>query len=222
MDASDNPMDEFLQSYTDKYAEWKKGGEFPYSSRVVPVQESFSAQHQVLPHEQALAFLKEARSFALTDCTCRAHYHRCDKPLDVCFLIDELADKAVSRGKARRITLEEAEERLRKCDEHGLVHMAYYQPGRKMYAFCSCCVCCCHDLQLLLQHGRKDLVIRSEYVATTEMEFCIGCGLCVDRCVFGARTMQEERFAYDPASCLGCGLCVSSCPEHAVTMKQRE
>lgn len=222
MDETGRPMDEFLKSYVDKYAGWKKSSEFPYSSKVIPVQESFSPKQWVLPQEQALSILLEARSFALTDCTCRNHYHRCDKPLDVCFLIDDLADKAVSHGKARRITLAEAEKTLRKCDEHGLVHMAYYQPGSRMYAFCSCCACCCHDLQLLLQHDRKDLVARSAYIARTDPDLCTSCGLCADRCVFGARKMQDGKAEYNPASCLGCGLCVSPCPEHAITMEQRK
>lgn len=215
------PMDDHLQAYVDKYAGWKAAGPFPFSGRVIPVQASFTPQQKVLPREQAMEVLRSARSFALTDCVCRAHYRRCDAPLDVCFLIDELADKAVSRGRARRVPFDVAAERLKAAEEHGLVHITYYQPGRKVYAFCSCCACCCHDLLLLLQHGRTDLVARSDYIAATDAEHCTSCGLCTGRCVFGARIMDGGAFAYDEKSCMGCGLCVSVCPEQATVMKLR-
>jgi NAD-dependent dihydropyrimidine dehydrogenase PreA subunit len=216
-----SPMDTFLKGYADKYGEWRKDGSFTVSSRVIPVQKSFTPGQWVLPEEQVLKILRDARSFALTDCTCRTHYQRCDKPRDVCLLVDDLADKAVSHGKARRISLSEASDRLRAADESGLVHLTLYMPGQKIYAVCSCCACCCHDLQLLLRYSRTDLVARSDYITETDVDRCTSCGLCIDRCVFGARRFQDDAFVYDPASCLGCGLCVPVCPEHATVMRLR-
>jgi formate hydrogenlyase subunit 6/NADH:ubiquinone oxidoreductase subunit I len=162
-----------------------------------------------------------ARSFALTDCVCRSHYSRCDKPREVCFLIDELSDKAVERAKARRVTLSEASEILKKADEHGLVHMTLHMPGRKIYALCSCCSCCCHDLQLLMDYDRRDLVARSDYVSVTDLEHCVNCGKCIERCVFRARSLHDDIMECDAGACLGCGLCVSICPEKATVMKVR-
>ena len=214
-------MDEYLSGYADKYAKWRKEGNFPYSSKVIPVKESLLARQWVLPAEQVLQVLENARSFALTDCICRTHYQRCDKPRDVCLLIDELSDKAVERNKARRITLLEASEVLKKADEHGLVHLTLFLPGRKISALCSCCACCCHDLQLLRDHNRMDLVARSDYVAVTDPEICINCGRCSDRCIFGAREIRDGVMEYHPDACLGCGLCVSSCPEKATVMTVR-
>jgi NAD-dependent dihydropyrimidine dehydrogenase PreA subunit len=150
------------------------------------------------------------------------HYHRCDKPWEVCFLLDDLGDKSVERKRARRISLIEAAEVLKKADEHGLVHMTLYQPGRKIYALCSCCPCCCHDLQLLRQYHRTDLVARSDYIAMTDREQCTDCGKCVERCAFGARELQGGTLHYDPGTCLGCGLCVSVCPVNATVMQVRQ
>ncbi|HTY52289.1 MAG TPA: 4Fe-4S binding protein [Methanomicrobiales archaeon] len=172
----------------------------------------------MLPAEQALRVLESARSFALADCVCRAHYRRCNAPTEVCLLIDEPSDKAVGRGRARRITLTEASEVLKKADEHGLVHLTLFLPGRKIYALCSCCPCCCHDLQLLRDFHQVDLVARSDYVAVTDPENCRNCGRCTDRCVFGAREIRDGIMKYHPDACLGCGLCVSACPEKATAM----
>lgn len=216
------PMDEFLKGYSDKYAKWRKEGDFTVSSKVVPVRESFIAQQWVLPQEQALQILRNARSFALTDCVCRTHYGRCDKPRDVCLLIDKMSDKAVERGRGRRLSLAEASEVLKKAEEHGLVHMTLYEPGKKIYALCNCCACCCHDLQLLRDYHRTDLVARSDYIAVTYKERCTDCGKCVERCVFKARSMREGQMDFNAGDCLGCGLCVSVCPEQATVMQERQ
>jgi ferredoxin len=141
--------------------------------------------------------------------------------VEVCFLIDELSDKTVERNKARRISLAEASELLKEVDKQGLVHMTLYMPGGKIYALCSCCPCCCHDLQLVREY-RTDLVARSDYVAVTKREHCTDCGICTSRCVFGARSFRDSVVEYDATHCLGCGLCVSTCPEHATTMQQRD
>jgi len=214
-------MDEFLKTFSDKYEEWRKTGIFTYSSKIIPVRESFTAKQWVIPAQQVLQILADAHSFALTDCLCRDHYARCNKPRDVCILIDDLADKAVGRGKARRISLADASHVLAKADKHGLVHMALYMPGHTIYALCSCCSCCCHELQLLKQYSQHDLVARSDFEAVTDMSRCTGCGLCIGRCLFAARSLCEDQLAIDAGACLGCGLCVSACPEHAITMQQR-
>ena len=214
-------MDSFLKSFSDKYGKWREEGDFEFSAKVIPVKESLVAQQWVLPGEQVLEILKNARSFALADCICRTHYARCDRPRDVCFLIDELSDKVVGHNKARRLTLAEASEVLKKADEHGLVHMTLHMPGRKIYALCSCCACCCHDLQLILDHGRRDLVVRSDYVAVSDRERCTNCGKCIERCVFGARSLLGDVMEYNAGDCRGCGLCVSVCPEKATAMKER-
>ena len=222
MEKTVQPMDAYLQSYADKYAGWRSGGSFTFSSKVIPVQESLVSQPWILPSAQVMEIVKQARSFALTDCVCRTHYSRCDKPRDVCLLIDELSDRAVEKGKARRIPLDEVAEVLKRAADHGLVHMTLYMPGHRVYAVCSCCACCCHDLQLLLQYNRSDLVARSDYLAETDAGRCNSCGLCVDRCVFGARKREGTRLVFEPEACLGCGLCVPACPENATVMTQRE
>jgi Pyruvate/2-oxoacid:ferredoxin oxidoreductase delta subunit len=216
------PTDPYLEERLRRYDRWVAEGRIPVSSRVIPVRESFSAQQWVLPTEQVLEFLRNARSFALTDCTCRTHYQRCAHPVETCFLINAAADAELAAGNARRVSLPEAEAVLRLAEEHGLVHLTVYNPRQYVYAICSCCACCCHDLQFLLRCGREDLVARSEYVAHTEAEDCVHCGKCVPRCVFGARTWQDGQMSYDAEACYGCGLCVTTCPVEATTMVRRE
>jgi Pyruvate/2-oxoacid:ferredoxin oxidoreductase delta subunit len=216
-----NHKDMFLEKYLEKYDKWLGSGEIPYASKVVPVRESFEAKQWVMPSEQALEILRKAETIALNDCVCRSHYKRCDHPLDVCFLIDELAVKRVEKQTARCIDIKEAEDVLQKANKRGLVHLTFYKPGNKIYAFCSCCECCCHDLQLLKLYNRADLIARSSYIAVTDIAACMDCGECIDRCFFSARTWQEEKMNYNPDLCYGCGLCITVCPEEAIELKQQ-
>jgi ferredoxin len=220
-DNDDVLKDAWLQERLTENDEWIAQGKIPFSSKVIPVRESLSTQQWVLPYEQVLEFLRNARSFALDDCICRSHYQRCDNPVHVCFLINDAADYVVAQGKAQRVSFQEAKEVLRQTDERGLVHLTIYNPHQHVYAVCSCCSCCCHDLQFLKLLGRSDLVARSEYVAHTDMEACTHCGDCIERCVFEARVWQDGQMHYDVGACYGCGLCVSVCPAEATVMQRK-
>ena len=214
----DPPLEERLR----RYDRWIAEGRIPFSSKVIPIRESLATMQWVLPTEQVLEFLRNARSFALAECTCRTHYARCDHPIETCFTINDAADAQVAQGTARRLSLEEAESIVRQANERGLVHLTVYNPEQHVYAICSCCSCCCHDLQFLRLYGRDDMIARSEYVAETDAATCIHCGTCVARCVFGARTWQGDRMCYDPAACYGCGLCVTVCPADATVMRRQD
>jgi NAD-dependent dihydropyrimidine dehydrogenase PreA subunit len=213
--------DPFLEKTLARYEKWLSNGQISYSSKVVPVAESFQAKQWVLPTEQVWQVLKNAKSVALQKCLCRTHYNRCDNPVEVCFVLDEVGDKLVAKSLARTVSLAEAADVLRKANESGLVHMSLYMPDHEIYALCSCCACCCHELQLMKSYGRKDLILHSEYIAVTDMDVCTHCGSCVERCVFDARAMSGDHMVYNADACVGCGLCVTICPVEATLMKPR-
>jgi len=214
--------DEYLNKRFNEYDQYIKEGKVPSSSKVIPVGEAVAVLPWVLPTHQALEIIRNARSFALADCFCRVRYNRCDHPREVCFLLNDFGDKLVAKGKARRVSLDEAAERLKLANQSGLVHMTLYNPEQWVFAVCSCCPCCCHDMQILKLLGRTDQVAQADYVARTDMEACSHCGACVERCYFGARLMEEGRMVYKPEVCYGCGLCVTVCPEGAIKLELRK
>ena len=214
------PIDSFLRERLDRYDTWLKSGDISFPSKVVPIKQSISAKQHVIPTEKVMEIIKTENSFAVTDCVCRKEYKRCDNPLRVCLLLNNSAERHVEKGTADRITMDEAEEILKDADANGLIHLTFYEPGEKLYALCSCCSCCCHDLQLMKLTKRKDIIAHSQYVAVTNEETCTNCGLCVDRCVFDARSITEDSLRVEIDKCYGCGLCITTCPETAIELKE--
>ncbi len=212
---------EYVDATVARYDRWIAEGRMTHSSRVVPVDRSFKIRQWVMPGNQVLEYLQASPFIALADCMCRALARRCDRPLDVCLYLGAFAERNVARGRARKVSLDEARAAVERADENGLVHLTLYNEHREVFAVCSCCECCCHDLYLLKGRGRTDLVARSEYVAVTDRDPCLHCGACVDRCVFGARTLDAGRMVYAADRCYGCGLCVSVCPVGATGMEER-
>ena len=217
-----NNIDPFLEKYLAKYDGWLSKGQISFSSKVIPISESINTKQYVLPTEHVMEIIGNAKSIAVQSCVCRAHFRRCDNPLEVCFLLNDAGNKVVAKGKARHVNLEEAAEILKKANENGLVHLSLYMPDHEIFALCSCCPCCCHDLQIVKHFERKNLMVQSEYIAVTDLEDCIHCGECVERCVFDARVYQNEKMAFNAEACLGCGLCVTVCPVDATIMTLRE
>ncbi|MGE5576978.1 MAG: ATP-binding protein [Syntrophothermus sp.] len=179
---------------------------------------------RVTPASQAAALLRRQGRLALIPCSCRLTFQRCDQPLETCINMGDSAEELLARGVGREITQKEAVEILGIANSRGLVHMAIYAPGMDAYALCSCCECCCHDLQAFKQHGRTNWIAKADVIAEDDPGACTNCGRCVKRCVFGARELlsQDRRLIrYDPSLCYGCGLCVTTCPARAIKMAPR-
>jgi len=78
------------------------------------------------------------------------------------------------------------------------------------------------DLHLVLtpvekQRHRFD----SGRLAAIASERCIGCGLCLRHCRFGAVLESKGKYAISSESCEGCGVCVLVCPAGAIDFPER-
>lgn len=45
---------------------------------------------------------------------------------------------------------------------------------------------------------------------------CIGCGICVKQCEYGAITMENNLAKIDGSKCQGCGKCAEKCPKKVI------
>jgi len=83
------------------------------------------------------------------------------------------------------------------------------------------------DLHLVLAPKIKERhQFRSGHEAVIRQEDCIGCGVCLAYCRFGAIRMNGKgaartAFSIDPVFCEGCGVCVRFCPERAIDFPER-
>lgn len=192
------------------------------SAVTVPVNLRFDGKQRILDLSEMEKILREAKVISLGDCGCRRKLHRCDSPLDTCFSLDKGAEDLIAKGVAKKVSLAEALDALKRSHEAGLVHVSYtFHDKDKAGIVCSCCSCCCQSLSALIRFGVPGAVVASKYIAETNRETCIDCGKCVERCQFKARHLENGKLSYDKTRCFGCGLCVSTCPTGSVSLVAR-
>lgn len=209
-----------------KRSDWTREKLEDFISRMtgvtVPVNTRLEGQQRVMDLSEVESILREAKVTALGDCYCRKEMKRCDAPVDVCVSIDGRAQSNVERGFAKRASLRQALEALTRTHEAGLVHLAFmFKDDGKIGYVCSCCSCCCHSLSAMIRFGMPGATVASRYIATNNVTTCTNCGICVDRCQFKARRLEDGRLVYDQTRCFGCGVCVSKCPTGSIVLVER-
>lgn len=55
-------------------------------------------------------------------------------------------------------------------------------------------------------------------VSDVDQDKCIGCGICVSICPYGAMAIEDGKSQSNKALCKGCGTCASACPMFAIKM----
>jgi MinD superfamily P-loop ATPase len=84
------------------------------------------------------------------------------------------------------------------------------------------------DMHLLLQPQIREVEdFVGSVAASVDPDRCVACGLCGERCHFGALAPVEgpdggpSHWAVDELACEGCGLCALVCPEEAVALEEQ-
>ncbi len=208
-------MDEEWDDLTEKI---KKAN--PRSTmRVIPVNVAVEPNTHILAFEDVGRLVTHSRNLAVTRCSCRVIDGACGKPLEVCIQVDRAADYAIERGTGRRISKDEAMKILERCEKEGLVHTGENKQALG-HVICNCCPDCCINW-VQTPSGMRPVAVPSRFRALVDAEECTGCGDCVDRCFFGAMSMEEgDGIAIvDGKTCMGCGLCQVVCAPVAINME---
>ncbi len=189
----------------------------------LPVHITVDVEGLVLNQPELESLLRAASLIAVGGCGCRTEKGLCDGPLDVCLGLNEEAQENIDRDGWREIDVAEAMGILEMTHRAGLVHLAYRRSNGYVHLVCSCCTCCCGFLTSLSQLSYKDALTTSSYVAEHSVDACRQCGICVERCPFGAftRSADGNSVAFHFDQCFGCGLCVSTCPSEAIRFVER-
>lgn len=189
----------------------------------IPVNVRIEGKQRVLDMTEMESVLRKARVISQDECGCRKMMGNCIEPMDGCLNIDECAEDAIKNYGSRQVTVEQALEALKRTSRAGFVHVAYVFPDQEIpFKVCSCCKCCCHTVGAARKYGYKDQIFPSRVIAIQDTDRCTGCGACVSRCQFDARTRNNGTLEYKAEKCFGCGVCVETCPSEAITMKRRE
>ena len=198
----------------------------------LPIYEEIRVNNTVLNLDSVKHYLEKARKISVMDCPCRTKRKHCDAPLDTCLMLDDMAEFSETekfrgshaKSHVHNLTVEEALKVVEKAHTAGLVPMAYMRtdtPKPEGVNFiCNCCSCCCSIFGLTLRFGMAPHILKSVATTLTDESKCTSCGVCVDRCHFGARKIVNGKMGYNKDLCFGCGLCVDTCPTESIKLIQ--
>jgi Pyruvate/2-oxoacid:ferredoxin oxidoreductase delta subunit len=201
-------------------SETTRGRAYVYSD-VLPEVKS-----EILRFQDAAEYIRMAGRGSLGKCYCRheaSHLGKqCSAPIDdICMTLGDSSDFLVEQGFARRASVGELLETLKRAEDLGLVHVGDNVLDQTTF-ICNCCGCCCGFLEGITHHHLKNAVTTTHFLARPDAEECTGCEECKDRCQIKAIRMENDLPVVDEAFCLGCGVCAHFCPTGAMRMEERE
>lgn len=189
---------------------------------------------QPVPIEECEAILDICTSVVRIPCPCRTAAGRTDegyclaittKPVDA--VLDEaFADYGTGPDvtKFQRLTKQETLALLRRCEEQGLMHSVWTFVTPFVGAICNCNLeAGCMAMTLTVAHDTPNM-FKGHSVAAVDLDACVGCAECVERCPFKAVTIGpgHKRAVIDEERCYGCGVCRSACEYEALALMPRE
>jgi ferredoxin len=229
LEAAELYQDYFITDKYHRYYESSKKGTPVF--RTIPVEMSIESQQRVLPAEEAHEFILNHASeeIVLAPCPCRTRTEKmgvrecADKfPIGSCIHLGPNALHMEMIGLGKRVTRQEAIEYFDTMQEKGLVG----QTDNCMTdstIICLCCGCCCSQLRGRTRWDNMSAILPSNFLPEAGDD-CIGCGLCTERCMLRALTLDEEtgRPKVDPDKCIGCGVCTLTCPQETLVLHRYE
>ena len=128
------------------------------------------------------------------------------------------------RGGVHFLSPEEAEEWLEKWDKRGFVHLAMTFGVPYIGGLCNCQYPDCAEVRYPLDYDFKYRDTKSHFVAELKPDLCNGCGVCAQRCQYGALKFEPKSRTptINMLRCWGCGLCQTGCPREAIELISRD
>jgi len=205
--------------------------------KTLEINEEVPTGTQILPFEVANSYIRSANYIAVGDCPCRVHAEeqdgkkRCNKPINVCLVFDNVARYWADKGIGRLLSHEEADAVLHEAAQAGLVHVTTNNQEFDVNMggmICNCCSCCCFILQGLLKTRGKGGLAKSNFQPEFLMDKCTLCLRCVNLCPVNAifhhqphtKDLSDNYLKLDQDLCIGCGVCASVCKSDAVILKK--
>ena len=228
----------FMLSKLPMFREWTKkhfDDEKEFGA-YLPINQSLGTfENQVLPMKVFKHFIDKACNIVVRDCPCRDHWDCKDheKSLGCMMMGKATLDMAMPpEDRGHVATKEEALKHVRSAIENGLIPilgtMIMEAEGydvtdiEHFMSVCFCCSCCCINGRVM-QRVSADiakLFQRMEGLTVkVDQDICVGCGACLEVCVFKGREIIDGKARVNQKRCLGCGRCETTCPNGAISIE---
>lgn len=173
--------------------------------------------HYVCTRDEAWQLVKNRDTFWVSNCGCREQRGSCRRSrIDVCL---DFYQQSSSRGSGmKQVTLDDVKDIFTEAQDKHLVTRPFRNSNNsaKIDGICFCCDDCCGYFL-----DPSEECDKGDSIATTDMDTCNSCGVCVDVCYFGAREIYNDKLVIKQNLCYGCGLCLDVCPEACISMVKR-
>jgi len=200
----------------------------PFIGRLIRIIGNYIALHshsaQVVPLEDALKIVDLSHDHALYPCMCKRLFKGQDEYKCLNFAPLTEINRKVERGwKEKRLSPEEAKEKLEEFSEKGYVYAVFWWCEiPQAICICNCDSKYCYAARPKLWYDIENVYRKAEYVAEVDADKCTSCGQCITRCQFGAISLgEDDRATVDPTLCFGCGQCRFVCEQNAITLADR-
>jgi len=188
---------------------------------------------QVVSLQDAEAMIEIAQPIASMDCICRRFVRATledgkQRPRSCLalgtgiFRWEEWPERY--KGGVEFLSTEQSKKFLKHWHKQGMVIsiMAFGTPY--IGGICLCDYPDCLAIRMRLDYGCTLALLKGHQVAKVNYDRCAGCGICVQRCQFGAVKMEvtTNKANIDMTHCFGCGVCIQECPQEAISLIDRD
>jgi len=189
-------------------------------------------KNEVVPLKVFEHFINKASNIVMTKCYCREHHNCQNHEVQYgCMYMGDDTKKMVIAPFMKVATKEEALERVKSAIDNGLIPLLGRAMGETegqgvkdtshFLSCCFCCSCCCVNAKMITNatEGYEYMYQRIKGLEiVVDESLCVGCGTCLEVCMFKGREVLEGKAHIDPDYCLGCGRCVDVCPNGAISI----
>jgi len=185
---------------------------------------------QVLPLEDADRVLELCSPIGLIACICRKDVRAIDERNEHEYTCMGMGVGMLKwerwperyKGGCKFVNIDEAKEWNHEMDKRGFVHILMLFGAPFIGGFCQCDYPDCSALRSAVDFGIGTL--KGHYVAEVDYDECNGCGICAQRCQWGALKFEvtSGKANIDLFKCFGCGLCETGCPRGAIKLVERK
>jgi len=206
----------------------------PVFGRTIPVEKFVETKEEVvLPFQEVSKIIEGKEIIGVGNCFCRhakdilGHHCKRTDLRRTCFFFDDIGKFLIKQGFIEQVPQEEAIKILRDCEEAGLVHKVFSKDTDKhidrevINAMCNCCADCCEILGGHMKGGIP-LIDLTEYMAQVNVDECVGCGNCVEKCNLSIIELVDDIAVVEQDKCIGCGACAYTCPTGAMNLIKTE